>query len=99
RLGRHGQTHRALPAVSMGPPYGRGSADGMRLAGEPGVGLSPRSESPEPAHHQVGPDAFGKVLPVQEPETDRGAGRHILASAGWIEGVLTTVTEGEFQVD
>ncbi len=31
--------------------------------------------------------------------TERGGERHLLASAGWIEGVLTTVTEGEFQVD
>lgn len=32
-------------------------------------------------------------------ETHGPRDRHILASAGWIEGQLTTVTEGEFQVD
>jgi hypothetical protein len=36
---------------------------------------------------------------VTEPVTEQPLGRHILASAGWIEGELTTVTEGEFQVD
>ena len=32
-------------------------------------------------------------------ETDRGSGEHILNSVGWIEGELTTVTEGVFRVD
>ncbi|HEV3281371.1 MAG TPA: hypothetical protein VG032_07180 [Acidimicrobiales bacterium] len=30
---------------------------------------------------------------------DRGKAQHILTSAGWIEGVPTKVTEGEFHVD
>jgi hypothetical protein len=38
-------------------------------------------------------------LVVPNRETDRGRVRHLLASAGWIEGLLTTVTEGEFHVD
>ena len=32
-------------------------------------------------------------------ETDRGTVQHIFTSAGWIEGELTKVTEGVFQVD
>jgi hypothetical protein len=30
---------------------------------------------------------------------DQGPRQHILTSAGWIEGLLTRVTEGEFHVD
>jgi hypothetical protein len=36
---------------------------------------------------------------VRKWRTDRGKVQHILTSAGWIEGVPTNVTEGEFQVD
>jgi hypothetical protein len=36
---------------------------------------------------------------VRKWETDRGKVQHILTSVGWIEGVLTKVTEGVFQVD
>jgi hypothetical protein len=36
---------------------------------------------------------------VRKWGTDRGRGQHILTSAGWIEGVPTKVTEGEFHVD
>ena len=32
-------------------------------------------------------------------ETDRSHVQHILSSVGWIEGVLTKVTEGTFRVD
>ena len=32
-------------------------------------------------------------------ETDRGNPEHILDSVGWIEGALTTETEGVFRVD
>jgi hypothetical protein len=36
---------------------------------------------------------------VRNRHTDQGKVEHILTSVGWIEGVLTTVTEGVFQVD
>jgi hypothetical protein len=38
-------------------------------------------------------------LLVPKWETDRGKVQHIFSSAGWIEGVLTKMTEGVFQVD
>jgi hypothetical protein len=38
-------------------------------------------------------------LVVRKWDTDRGKVQHILTSAGWIEGVPTRMTEGEFQVD
>jgi hypothetical protein len=36
---------------------------------------------------------------VPKRETDDGKAQHILNSVGWIEGVLTKVTEGVFRVD
>lgn len=36
---------------------------------------------------------------MRKRETGRGKVQHILNSAGWIEGVLTKVTEGVFEVD
>ena len=36
---------------------------------------------------------------MPERDTEPGGERHILTSVGWIEGELTTVTEGEFEVD
>jgi hypothetical protein len=38
-------------------------------------------------------------LLVRKWETDGGKVQHILTSVGWIEGVLTKVTEGAFRVD
>lgn len=32
-------------------------------------------------------------------KSDRGKVQHVLTSVGWIEGLLTKVTEGEFHVD